>query len=639
MSTKYIRFRIILVFSIIALVAAVGLMLTLRQTSVSKSDVHAEQTLTDQPTTASDTTKAASKALTVGAAETDQKLSDIRWIAVGTTASIVVIAILGVCWILFYFTRSLRVPEAALEELVQGNTKIRIPDMQNEFSTITKAIGQLSSNVQRSSQFAEKIGEGNFEYDFKPAGKDDTLGNSLLQMREKLKNIAEADKIRNWSTHGLAMFADLIRKGGDQGTLSDTLISQLVKYTKSNQGGLYIAQHDDGKDLYLDLTACYAYDRKKFGEKKIDIGEGLIGQCFLEGSSINLRQVPNEYVSITSGLGMSNPRNILLVPLKLNDSVVGVVELASFSHYTTHEIEFVERVGEMIASAISAARITDQTKKMLEESQQQSEEMRAQEEEMRQNMEEMQATQEAMERQTNEMKRMQESLEVEKSMFTALMDALPDRITYKDPQSRITRINKAKALRLNMRAEEVIGKTDYDFFAAEHAEKAMREEKALLDSGKPLLDIEELLTFTNGETAWVSSSRIPFKNEHNVTTGMFIISKDITKLKHAELNLDEKTNILRQLFNEFPLIQYSVDKNRRIHNVITGDVDHSESIKEVLTEKSIQDVVPNVANALQSKTKEAASVRDSISGGYTLKQFIFENKVQKDSYTVVAIVE
>src|SRR5690606_11262968 len=125
---------------------------------------------------------------------------------------------------------------------------------------------------------------------------------------------------------------------------------------------------------------------------------------------------------------------------------------------------------EIVASMISNARVNDRTKKLLEESQQQSEEMRAQEEEMRQNMEEMQATQEQVQRQADEMRKMQESLELEKVMFHALMEFLPDRITYKDLQSRITRINKANAVRMNISLEEAVGKSDYDFFTKEHAD-------------------------------------------------------------------------------------------------------------------------------------------------------------------------
>lgn len=548
----------------------------------------------------------------------------------------------GVYWMIRSFVRSLKNPALILDNLVQGNTSVHIPPTQDEFSGIIRSANQLGENLKRSSMFAQSIGEGNFDFDFKTISDQDTLGNSLLQMREKLKSIAEADKKRNWATTGLAMFADLIRKGDDQRILSDTLISQLVKYTQSNQGSLFILNRDNEKEPYLELIACYAYDRKKHLSQRIEIGSGLVGQCFLEGEPVYLTQIPQDYVNITSGLGKSNPTSLLIAPLKLNDATEGVIELASFSKYEQHEIDFAMRVGEVIASAISASRTAERTKKMLEESQQQSEEMRAQEEEMRQNMEEMQATQDAMERQTAEMRKMQASLEIEKSMFNVLMEFLPDRITYKDTESRIMRINKAKAQRLNMTPEEVIGKTDYDFFSKEHAEKAMAEEKALINSGKPLIDIEEKLTFNNGDTAWVSTSRIPFKNEHNKTTGMFIITKDITKLKIAELSLYDRDRIIQKLLKEFPVLHYKINKDKIINDAWIGNIPSGSLSAQQLMSKPVKDVFPQVYQHIQDGLASDDVCTDKISsssGMVSLRHYIFKDSIHVDTFWVYAVVE
>jgi PAS domain S-box-containing protein len=269
-----------------------------------------------------------------------------------------------------------------------------IGDMAKSLSDMTEGFGEITV-------FAENIGDGRYDSEFKPLSESDMLGNALLEMRANLKKVAEEDKKRNWSTSGLAKFGDILRSYNDNfQKLSDEIISNLVKYISANQGALFIIENNDlsSEEEYMELAACYAWDKKKFLEKKIYKGEGLSGQAWIEGDIIYLTEVPENYVSITSGLGEANPRSVLIVPLKLNDEVHGVIEMASFKEYEEYEVEFVERIAESIASTISSVKVNERTQKLLEESTMMTEQMRAQEEEMRQNMEELQATQEKIER-------------------------------------------------------------------------------------------------------------------------------------------------------------------------------------------------------------------------------------------------
>lgn len=275
-------------------------------------------------------------------------------------------------------------------------------DRGDEIGKMNNALNVLSKNLESATEFAKNVGEGKLETNVQVFNGKGDLSLSLYAMRDNLRKVTEEDKKRNWATEGLAKFSDILRSNSDLKTLGDNIISNLVKYTASNQGSLYILDDSNSNDTYLELLSCYAFNRKKFLEKKILPGEGLAGQAYLERDTILMKQVPENYISITSGLGEASPRSILIVPLKVNEDITGIVEIASFDEYQPHEISFVERLAENIASTITGVKINERTQRLLQSSQQQAEELKSQEEEMRQNMEELNATQEDMRRKERE---------------------------------------------------------------------------------------------------------------------------------------------------------------------------------------------------------------------------------------------
>ena len=275
----------------------------------------------------------------------------------------------------------------------------------NEIGKLSNQINETLENLKDATDFVTAIGQGNLDIDYKATldsgynhGKN-KLADSLIDMQGKLKSLNEEERKRQWANEGLAKFVDIMRSSSDDiVTLGDKIISSLVQYTKSNQGALYILNDEDENNKHLELVSLFAFDIKKFETRRIKLGEGLLGQTYLEAETNYYTNFPDEYIRITSGLGDANPRSILIVPLKVDTQVYGIVELASFNEYAPHEITFVEKLGETIASSIASVRAAQKNKFLIEQFQSQTEQMRAQEEEMRQNMEEMQATQEEVAR-------------------------------------------------------------------------------------------------------------------------------------------------------------------------------------------------------------------------------------------------
>ena len=270
----------------------------------------------------------------------------------------------------------------------------------DEIGHVANGLNQIIDQLNQASSFVQNIGEGNLETVYTQNDKSiesNQLATSLVSMQTKLKTMNEEEQKRKWANEGVAKFVDILRSSNDNiHVLGDSIISTLVQYTGSNQGSLYILNDEDDQHKYLELISLYAFNTKKYEQQKLKLGEGLVGQAYLEKDTIHLSEVPQDYIRITSGLGESNPNAILVVPLKVDLEVYGLVELASFKPYQPHESAFVEKLGENLASTLASVKTNQRNRKLLEESKMAEESMHAQEEEMRQNMEELTATQEEM---------------------------------------------------------------------------------------------------------------------------------------------------------------------------------------------------------------------------------------------------
>ena len=279
---------------------------------------------------------------------------------------------------------------------------------ETRINSLKKEIDNTKEQYSKVNDIATHLSEG--DVDFEEDRNNDIIIRKLLGLRDSLKKQKEDEDIRkkednqrHWVAEGLAKFGDILRQNNDDiDKLSFEIISKLCKYTDAVQGGFYLLDDSDESDIHFELTAHFAYDRQKYNEKRLEWGEGLVGRAAFEQKTLYIDEVPQDYIEITSGLGEANPSVLLIVPLKFNEEVHGVIELSSFNYFEKFRIDFVEKIAENIGSTISNVKINIKTAKLLKDSQEQAERLSQQEEEMRQNMEELQATQEEAAKQSKE---------------------------------------------------------------------------------------------------------------------------------------------------------------------------------------------------------------------------------------------
>lgn len=123
------------------------------------------------------------------------------------------------------------------------------------------------------------------------------------------------------------------------------------------------------------------------------------------------------------------------------------------------------------------------------------------------------------------------------SLMKHLMDNIKDNIYFMDRAGRIILINQAGAKWLGFSApDEVEGKTDLDIFSNEHGRAAFDDEQRIMKTGVPILGKEEKETWADGRVTWVTTSKMPLRNNAGEVVGAFGISRDITAHKEAEIS-------------------------------------------------------------------------------------------------------
>ncbi|MEH0158554.1 GAF domain-containing protein [Limibacter armeniacum] len=323
------------------------------------------------------------------------------------TAAIVFLLILILGW--FYtaiFTKPLiKVRESAVG-LAEGRlVKPLDVETKDEIGRTLESMNLLIARNKETAVFAQEIEAGRFDSEFTVFGSEDLLGGSLNKIRHKLKEVAEEDRIQTWKHKGMELFTELLHSNGPEGLekILDKILFELTMYLNVHQSAIMLIEEGADDEKVLLMKACYAYDRKKFLDKEIPLDQGLAGRCCLEAETIYIDDVPPDYLEIKIGLGNATPKGVLIVPIKFNDQVLGVLEMISLNQIKPFEIAFAEQVAESLGAAVSVIITSEHTNQLLEESQMLTNELQAREEELRQNAEELEATQEEMGRRQREL--------------------------------------------------------------------------------------------------------------------------------------------------------------------------------------------------------------------------------------------
>ncbi|MBN2893942.1 MAG: GAF domain-containing protein [Bacteroidales bacterium] len=479
-----------------------------------------------------------------------QETSENRFIKIKVTLTwLTIIIVLTLIFLAVFVMRNILYITTTLNVVVRKASQGLLPDVpksnrKDEIGDLNKNLTSMISHLKGISSFANDIGKNKFDTPFKPASDGDVLGNALLQMRDNLvraQKDADLRQIentqRNWASQGIAVFNEVIRDTSNNlEELTDAVIEKLVNYTESNIGGLFIVNEDEYDEKYLELKSFYAYDRHKYIQQIVKPGETLVGQCYVENDTIYVSEVPEDYIAITSGLGSDKPRSILIVPLQFNEITYGVVELAAFTQFEEYKKDFVEKISETIASAISTAKINARTSKLLEESNEKSKRLEQQEVEARENISRVEANlkdlqnkykislesnellsdekDEVLKQLDNFKKETKIKIEEEKERFTILQSAINQTIPYYEMNANgdILYANPLYIQLLNLPEDEVFDHRHISFISRDYINTG--NYKQIWDDLKELKIVNTSIQYMiDGKSKFITENIIPISNK------------------------------------------------------------------------------------------------------------------------------
>ncbi|MBU2548967.1 MAG: response regulator [Proteobacteria bacterium] len=280
---------------------------------------------------------------------------------------------------------------------------------------------------------------------------------ALTRSNEELQHLIEANQRQNWIKTGQADLGSMVRGEQDLTTLLSKALAYLAKYLDCQIGAVYMAENQ----RHLNLAASYAYRKRKHLANRFEFGEGLVGQAALERESILLTRVPEDYIVVSSGLGETPPRNILVQPLVFQEEVKGVIELGSLEPFQDAAVEMIESAAESMAIAIHSTQSRQQTQDLLERAQQLAERLQVQQEELRQANEELEEQTHALklsesnlQTQQEELKQINEELEAQQEELRATNEELEEKTKELEMQRDDIRHKNAELQRAQLALEE-----------------------------------------------------------------------------------------------------------------------------------------------------------------------------------------
>ncbi len=306
--------------------------------------------------------------------------------------------------------------EVGIEGALGGQA--RVPGAAGIWRDLTDNVNQLAANlttqVRAIAEVATAVTKGDLTRSIavEALGEVAALKDNINEMIVNLAATTRKNNEQDWLKTNIAKFTGMMQGQRDLLAVARLLLSELTPLIGAQHGTFYIADAEDDSPV-LKLMAGYAVDDRDGVPRILRIGQGLVGQCAREKQRILTTNVPAGYMRINSSLGAASPVSIVVLPVLFEGDVRAAIELASFSHFSDVQLEFLDKLTQSIGIVLNTIAATMRTEQLLQQSQALAEELQSQQLQLQTTNEELQEKAQLLAEQKTEVET--KNLEVEQA--------------------------------------------------------------------------------------------------------------------------------------------------------------------------------------------------------------------------------
>ncbi|PYC76969.1 hybrid sensor histidine kinase/response regulator [Streptomyces tateyamensis] len=319
----------------------------------------------------------------------------------------------------------------------------RVPGVDGTWQDLTESVNELANNLTRQvraiAQVATAVTRGDLSLriDVDASGEIDELKDNINQMIANLRETTRTNQEQDWHKTNIARFSGLLQGRRDLEAVASLIMSELTPVVSAQHGAFFLAQpagrssemlteDDDESDTVLRLIGSYGYQRRSM-PTTFRPGESLVGQAAVEKRPISLTETPPGYLRISSGLGESVPAHVVVLPVLFEGRLLGVIELATFSTFTTVVMDFLTQVADLIGVTVNTISVNTKTEGLLLESQRLTAELSMRSAELEARQEELERTNEELQEKAEQLAQQNRDIEIKNSEIEEARKVLEER--------------------------------------------------------------------------------------------------------------------------------------------------------------------------------------------------------------------